>query len=64
MKHRKRYKRTGIGVELLCGSKVMAASPYRLTNWQLSPCGLCGTEVETIGCSPDTDRVHERSKRI
>ncbi len=59
MKHTKRYKRTGTGVELLCGDKVVAENKATcFANWQLSPCE-CGIDVMSTGCSPDTDRVYE-----
>ncbi len=59
MRHKKRYKRTGIGVELLCGDKIVADSDASyLVNWHLSPCE-CGIDVSTTGDSPATDRVQE-----
>ncbi len=59
MKHNKRYKRTGTGVDLLCGTEVIADNPYRGTNFSVYGCPICGMEVRTIGCSPDTDRIQE-----
>ncbi len=59
MRHSKRYKRAGVGVELLCGTKVIAFNDTtRFANWQLSPCE-CGVDIQTTGNSPDTDRVQE-----
>ncbi len=59
MKHSKRYKRAGNGVELLCGTRVVAGNDTtRFANWQLRPC-VCGVDIQTTGDSPDTDRVLE-----
>lgn len=60
MRHRKRYKNIGTGVELLCGNKVIAFDDYTyLANWQVCPCPECGMDVQTIGSSPETDKVQE-----
>lgn len=57
--HTKQYKRYGEGVELLCGKKAIAESPWRFTNFSVTSCLYCGAEVATIGHSPDTDKVQE-----
>jgi len=49
MKHKKQYHRTGKGVGLLCGDKVIQSNGYRLS----------GMYVQTQGNSPDTDIVIE-----
>ena len=59
MKHKKRYKRTGVGVELLCGTRVIADNNNRFTNFSITGCLLCGGEIMTTGDSPDTDMVFE-----
>ena len=60
MKHSKRYKRVGIGVELLCGTRVVADNDTtRFANWSLLPCPICDMRVWTWGHSPDTDMVEE-----
>ena len=58
MKHTKQYARTGNGVGLLCGNKLVASSPHRSVNFSIEPCE-CGMEVKTVGCSPDTDKIQE-----
>ncbi len=47
----------GTGIELLCGSTVIVALSQFGNFWTI--CALCGMEVSTAGCSPDTDKVHE-----
>lgn len=59
MRHKKRYKKTGNGVALMCGDKIIASSPYRNSNFSMKPCE-CGMTVETIGTSPETDIVKEQ----
>lgn len=59
MRHKKQYRRIGVGVELLCGDKIVAFNDKtRFANWQISPCE-CGMDVQTTGDSPETDRVEE-----
>ncbi len=60
MKHSKRYKKTGTGVELLCGTEVIVDNPHKGTNFSVHGCPICGMCVETIGCDPNTDRVIEK----
>ena len=59
MRHSKRYKRTGTGVELFCSGEVIADSPYRDSNFSITNCVKCGMDVITIGHSPETDKVKE-----
>ncbi len=61
MRHTKQY--AGNDVELRCNGKLIASSTYRGTNFSLN-CPKCGMEVQTIGCSPETDKVldYERKK--
>ena len=59
MKHSKRYRRTGDGVELLCGNKIIASNGFRLANFSISRCPNCDMYVETTGSSPDTDSIWE-----
>ncbi len=59
MKHSKRYKRAGIGVEIFCGNTLIASSPHICWNFCIDICPICGGFVETTGVSRDTDRVQE-----
>ena len=59
-KHKKLYHRFGNGVGLWCGSKLIASNPdYQYVNFSVSNCPECGMEVQTTGCSPETDKVQE-----
>ncbi len=58
-KHRKIYKPIGDGVELRCGSRVIASNDNRLTNFSYPGCPVCGMDIWTTGHSPDTDAVYE-----
>lgn len=63
MQHKKVYKSKGNGVNLLCVNKVVADSPWRYANFSITNCIGCGMDVETIGHSPETDKVNEYSRR-
>ena len=57
--HTKRYTKKGNGVELYCGDKLVANSSCRDANFIISSCSVCDMEVQTIGHSPETDKVQE-----
>lgn len=59
IKHKKQYARKGYGVEVRCGDTLIASSSFRFTNFSLSSCPECKMEVQTVGCSPETDKVEE-----
>lgn len=61
-RHTKQYTRIGDGVGLWCGKKLIASSPHRSANFSMEPCE-CGMEVQTIGCSPETDEVQEYERK-
>ena len=64
MKHTKRYKRTGVGVELFCGAEVIASSSSIFANFENRVCPICGLDVMTAGHSPATDLVWESQSKF
>lgn len=64
MKHSKRYSRTGTGVNLMCGDKVMFYIPSRRGNFHTTSCSECGMDVRTWGDSPEKDVVEEFDGKI
>ena len=61
-KHKKVYSKYGNGVELRCGEELIASNPHRGANFSFDGCPICGMEVTTIGCSPETDKVEEYTR--
>ncbi len=60
-RHKKLYKKQGVGVELYCGNEAIASSPHRGTNFSIDRCPECGMAIVTSGHSPCTDGVAEEA---
>ncbi len=58
-RHKKIYGGPYLGAKLLCGDAVVVDSALPNTNFELSPCQICGMYVRTTGYGPCTDKIEE-----
>ncbi len=59
-RHKKLYDFFGTGVVLTCGNiDIVASATGKDSNFMISNCPKCGMEVQTIGTSPETNKVME-----